>query len=461
MKPKRRINSLVNYLSIRLFIGFLLFIQSVASAQNFHLLVFADTDDPGLSAPNLMNISYLTEMANEVCQATGLKNRMVVYRGKDFLASRFDQVMTTFKPEPDDVVFFYFMGHGWNNSETEEPMLLFKTQGQSPGAANSRNLKVVFEQLRQKGNRLTLAFGESCNSAINDRSRAKPGTGRAMNVSEIKTEQLKNLFLKSRAAIVLHTCKRGQKSNSSEDGGWFFMSFYEQYKGFVAKSYKQQPAEWEPLLVASTRATMEYAREQGASQDPVFRVFAAGSGQSVAASTPTPQPAPPTKLEKTPSPARTQLPTSPAQTLVVNAPETKEVTPEGAGNGEFGNTCVINRVAYKTLESHLAYLKSFRDRVMKMENSAAAEEFRKFYSSDRQEFFRQAPQKLNVTKLASTEVKWFTDTCAETAELLDETAYYLDDPQFRNNVQSKLAIPIDNLSSTVIRLQDLLRRCKE
>ena len=196
----------------------LLWVALPAKAQNFHLLVFADTEDPGLSAPNLMNISYLTEMADEVCKSTGMTNKMAVYKGKDFLASRYDQVISSFRPEPNDVVFFYFMGHGWNNSESEEPMLLFRAAGQSPGAANSRNLKVVFEQLRRKGSRLTLAFGESCNSAINDRSRAKPGGGRVMNASEIKVEQLRNLFLKSRAAILLHTCKRGQKSNSAKMG---------------------------------------------------------------------------------------------------------------------------------------------------------------------------------------------------------------------------------------------------
>ncbi|RIV25423.1 hypothetical protein DYU11_08990 [Fibrisoma montanum] len=424
------------------------------SAQTFHLLIFADTDDPGLSAPNLMNISFLTEMANDVCQATGLKNQMMVFKGKDFLASRCDQVLSNFKPEANDVVFFYFMGHGWNNSETEEPMLLFKTQGQSPGPTNSRNLKAVFEQLRRKGNRLTLAFGESCNSAINDRSKAKGHNTRIMNVSAIQAEQLKNLFLQSRASILLHTCKRGQKSNSSEDGGWFFTSFYDQFKQFTSKSFRQQPAEWRALLSASTQSTIEYAREQGAVQEPVFQIFAtetvAGStGAAVATASPVS-----TGLSRVDSPSASVLEpsVSPVVTEPVSSPES---------TGDLTGICAINRVAFKALQSHLSYLKNFRGRVSTMEPDAAAEEFRKYYSTDRQEFFRLATQKLNVINLGPEDVAWFTKTCGETAELLDETNDYINDPQFRNIASSKLAIPIDNLGDTVARVQNLLRRCKE
>ena len=453
MKPKLRTNRLTDAVLPGLWMGLMLGLfacQSAVRAQNFHLLVFADTDDPGLSAPNLMNISYLTEVAETVCQSTGMKNRMVVYKGADFLASRCDQVLATFRPDPNDVVFFYFMGHGWNNAETEEPMLLFKTQGQSPGIANSRNLKTVFEQLRRKGNRLTLAFGESCNSAINDRSRAKKGSGAVMNVSDYNVDQLRNLFLASQGAILLHTCKRGQKSNSSEDGGWFFTSFLDQFKRFTARSYKQQPAQWEPLLLASANATAEYAREQGAVQEPVFRVLTPELVRSVAAVSPT-KPTRPMKAatETTELPA----PSPPS-------PETGK-SENTATVGEPGNTCAINRTAYNTMRSHLSYLENFRSRVMGMEAEAAANEFRKYYSTDRQEFFHQIPRKLNVGNLASGETKWFADISQETAELLDETAYYLDDPQFRNNAFRKLATPIVNLRSTVERVQDLLRRCKE
>lgn len=425
---------------------------STASAQSFHLLVFADTDDPGLSAPNLMNIAYLTEVADSICRTTGLKNRMTVYKGSDFLASRCDQVLTALRPEPNDVVFFYFMGHGWNNSETEEPMLLFKASGQSPGLTNSRNLKAVFEQLRRKGNRLTLAFGESCNSAINDRSRAKKGTGSVMNVSVFNPEQVKNLFLRSRMSILLHTCKRNQKSNSSEDGGWFFTSFLDQLKQFAAKPTRQ-PAQWEPLLLASAQATTEYAREQGAVQEPVFHIMTSAATNpsvtvkpSVAPVRPAAEPVTKTTLK--------------AEIIPVPTSSSAETTAP-ADADDLGNTCVINRTAYNVIRGHLSFLENFRSRVMTMESETAATEFRKYYSADRQAFFQQVPQKLNVGNLGPAEVKWFEGISQETAELLAETAYYIDDPQFRNNAYSKLAVPIDNLRSTVDRVRDLLRRCKE
>ncbi|MCX6216947.1 caspase family protein [Spirosoma sp.] len=452
MKQKsliKKIARLSGYQAVGLII-FLFSFQPALYAQNFHLLVFADTDDPGLSAPNLMNISFLTEMSETVCQATGLKNRMAVYKGSDFLATRCDQVLTALRPEPNDVVFFYFMGHGWNNSETEEPMLLFKAAGQNPGPANSRNLKAVFEQLRRKGNRLTLAFGESCNSAINDRSRAKPGSVHVMNVSVNNPEQLKKLFLESRMSILLHTCKRNQKSNSSEDGGWFFTSFMEQFKQVVARP-SRQPAQWESLLQASTKATVDFAREQGAVQEPVFHILSAGTASAPTAVKPS-RPMPGSVAATTAS-GTSAAPASDRDNT------TGVVDPANAS--ELGNTCAINRTAYNAMRSHLSFLENFRSRVMTMDREAAAEEFRKYYSTDRKEFFHNAPQKLNVVNLVASEVKWFTERSDETAELLDDVAYYVNDAQFKTTAYSQLAIPIDNLRNTVERVKDLIRRCKE
>ncbi|WP_288427529.1 caspase family protein [uncultured Spirosoma sp.] len=383
-----------------------------------------------------MNIAYLTEMADSVCRRTGLKRRMIVYEGNEFRAGRCDQVLTSLRPEPDDVVFFYFMGHGWNNSETEEPMLLFKTEGQSPGMANSRNLKAIYEQLRRKGNRLILVFGESCNSAINDRSRAKKGSGVVMNVSVFSAEQLRNLFLRSRMTVLLHTCKRNQKSNSSEDGGWFFTSFLDQFKQATAAN-SRQPARWESLLSASAKATAAYAHEQGAVQEPVFRI----ETQAVVASG---------RQTKPPATASELVSTSVQKEA--NRPEV--TTPAG------GNVCDINRTAFNAVRSHLSYLEAFRAKVTKMNSEEAADEFRHYYSPDRQVFFQQLAQKLNVTQLEPAEAAWFADVGKETSELLEETAYYLDDPHFRNNAYSKLAVPIDNMRSMVDRLQNLLRRCR-
>lgn len=98
---------------------------------------------------------------------------------------------------------------------------------------------------------------------------------------------------------------------------------------------------------------------------------------------------------------------------------------------------------------------------MTMDREAAAEEFRKYYSTDRKEFFHNAPQKLNVVNLVASEVKWFTERSDETAELLDDVAYYVNDAQFKTTAYSQLAIPIDNLRNTVERVKDLIRRCKE
>lgn len=148
--------------------------------------------------------------------------------------------------------------------------------------------------------------------------------------------------------------------------------------------------------------------------------------------------------------------------MPLTAPKQDKVANESSSDASPSeNICGINRTAFNTLRSQLDYLDKFYKRVLSMEKEAAAEDFRKYYSTDRQEFFRQAPKKLNILKLNPSDVQWFTKTCEETSEILDDIIYYVDDNQFRNTAYSKLPIPIDNLRLTISSLQDLLRLCKE
>ncbi|PSL27448.1 caspase family protein [Dyadobacter jiangsuensis] len=418
-------------------------------SQNFHLIVFADTDDPGLSAPNRMNIANLELIVDTLCGTINLNKHVMIFRGNDFRATKCDQVISTLRPAAEDIVFFYFMGHGWNNSEREEPMLLFKSDGHSPGVTNSRNLGVIFDELRKKGARLTLAFGESCNSAINDRSKAKKGTGIALNVSDVNAEKLKELFLRSNMSIILQSCKRGQKSNSSEDGGWFFGTFIETYKQIVSNSEKQKPT-WEMLLTRTSEATSLYAAEQGARQEPVFHIYPANNEAARKENSPN---------TKSPTPAANNTSKNEGIPAPLQKGEPKKSSVDGHTE-TGGNKCAINLTAVSVLQQELRWLEKFKKDLLTMGDAKAVEEYKRYYEPGRQEFFKELVKKLNVGQLDASEVQWFSEISQETAEYLDDTAYYLNHPQFTMKASAKLGIPIENLRNAAARIQDLMRDCK-
>lgn len=412
-------------------------------SQTLHLIVFADTDDPGLSAPNKMNIANLELIVDTLCKSINLKNHTSIYKGNDFRAPQCDQVIASLHPAADDVVFFYFMGHGWNNMEREEPMLLFKSEGKSPGLTNSRNLGTIFEQIRKKGSRLTLVFGESCNSAINDRSRAKKGTGIALNVSDVNKEQLRNLFLRSRMNIMVQSCKQGQKSNSSEDGGWFFGSFIETYKETVSGSQKK-PAQWETLLTKTAEATRSYANEQGTLQEPVFRIL-----KSEAATIKKP-------VEKQKIAQNQKAATAEPAEVSVNEKPVTTLTGD-----DMGNTCLINRNALSLLQQELTWMVNFKKGIHKIDQSQAAEEFQAHYEPGRQDFYKNLVQKLNLQHLKESKVKDFTEKTEETVSYLDDTAFYVNDPQFVMKAEAKLNAPIQNIQTIIAWVKELLNSCQE
>lgn len=440
-KPINGWREIGHWLAALLLLG-QLWTATPAHAQSLHLLVFADTEDPGLSSPNIANTAYLQTLAQEICTNLKLANKMVVYKGPAFEAANCDQVLADFGPGPDDIVFFYFMGHGWNNTQTDTPMLLFRAKGQSPSAVNSRNLSGIFEKLQKKGARLTLAFAESCNSALNDRSRARGITSRIANASDVSTEQLRNLFLRSQMSVLLHACKRGQKSNSSEDGGWFFGSFLESYR-YAVSTRNPEPASWEALLTNSARATADYAVEQGTVQEPVFHIY----GKPMANT-----PALVLKSGKALK-AAGSVPVQPDPATGVAGEKT------GADVDGLGDVCALNRVAFNVLLEEQAWLNQYYERIQELSKAEAVEQFQKHYDEPHRLFFQQLVQRLNAGGLAATQQKQLIQNGQDIADILDEIADNVKKPDFKMTSRSKLATPIDTIGAIIEQVRGLQRRC--
>lgn len=245
-----------------------------AWGQTLHFLVFTDTDDPDIGGATLKTHTYLVnDLAPAIAKQAGLALNLSNHFGGHCRVNELDETISQLKAGPDDVIFFYFVGHGWNSRLNDYPSLIFgnaNTDRTSLETA-SRNLLDIYQQLRARNARLTIAIGEACNK---ERSDEPPLTsGRAVEIMKNTTynpQRFQRLFRNYRGGFVMSSSKRGQFSHSDPKGGWMSVSWQNAVRQQMADG-QTGPATWDKLLKDVVQQTESLARANGDPQNPQIK----------------------------------------------------------------------------------------------------------------------------------------------------------------------------------------------
>ena len=108
-------------------------------AQTMHVIIFAATSDTEIGGGNTISYQNLLTEVDRVRINTGMD--VVFYPGnsnkpgkntpKNFNTETANQVISAVNCEANDVVLFYFIGHGYQSILNETPNLIFKNSQSS------------------------------------------------------------------------------------------------------------------------------------------------------------------------------------------------------------------------------------------------------------------------------------------------------------------------------------------
>ncbi|MEM6846272.1 MAG: caspase family protein [Bacteroidota bacterium] len=240
-----------------------------------HLIVFSDTDDNNLGSGAKQVNKVLSDNFTQLAKLADMPLRKHFYDSKDFYhnSGQVDRALDNLSVDDEDVVVFYFFGHGFRYKDQQGayPYLFAGKNGVEHPNNAGISLAHVYHKLKDKGARLSLVFGEVCNSEINlGLPQPEPANHVfPMSFNVFDKEQVKKLFVEAEGEVIMSSSQPGQYSYATSTGGYFFNSFIDVLQ-YEASNQNKGVANWEDLMQETVRRVQCLSSNQGRKQTPQY-----------------------------------------------------------------------------------------------------------------------------------------------------------------------------------------------
>jgi hypothetical protein len=204
---------------------------------------------------------FITNVTND------LKIPLKVY-DVEFYAAKSKKFITDFKCSPNDIVFFYYSGHGYryNDQDVVWPFLNVCKSENDQIDQCALSLNWVYKEIEKKNPRLTISLGDCCNSLIGINEPKMQLSRDIKYKSQHAPEGYKNLFLETKGTIVASGSIPGQYSLGTEDGGIFSNSLIE----VLTNSRENSSVNWKLVMAKATTDAESNSKKE---QKPHFMVI--------------------------------------------------------------------------------------------------------------------------------------------------------------------------------------------
>jgi Uncharacterized protein conserved in bacteria len=246
-----------------------------SNSPTIHVILFADTDDAMAKSVGLATKEYFEDNFVPMLQRTTQMNvQTYIKHGQPaFTLHELEQTIEQLNTSQDDVIFFYFVGHGYNQSNDQFPTMTLGTNGESL-YSRSMDLRTVFNKLKAKNHRLLLVVAEACNREYGTAHFGKEQDLTSnFSVSEFSQKRIQKLFSQERGNYLVCSSKKGQDSYFiTSRVGYFATAFIDAFSE-EARVGNRLPLSWKTIWNKTARKTKEIARRNSEVQEPYYKYF--------------------------------------------------------------------------------------------------------------------------------------------------------------------------------------------
>ncbi len=199
-----------------------LFESQKVHGQKLHAIIFADDgSSDGRQNDRMEDLKNLKKMMYDISKYAELELNLIVNTGVSFNSIKLSQAIRDIKVDNDDVVLFYYNGHGANEKRDKWPSISLNN--------GLLSLSDIHKALCASNAKLIISVGDCCNNFMNGLNENKPFSEYVYNNEKVEIG-FKQLFknFSGRKNIILSASSQGQFSYSDlKLGAIFGISFRE------------------------------------------------------------------------------------------------------------------------------------------------------------------------------------------------------------------------------------------
>ena len=231
--------------------------------QTLHALVFINKKELGREVDRQADMKNMSSFCRDIANQIGYKLNLRTNSDNEFTAKEVDREINNLNVQSNDIVIFYYGGHGYNQGKNKWPTLNLKDKNYW----FSDILKVI-NQHKSKA-KLMLCIAACCNKGYDNANL--PST----TFNPISSKNMKALFtdFKGKKTILISSSMQGQLSWSDKRyGSLFGISFRSAIYEFTNNSNLT------PTWDVVNKKTKEYTlRASGNKQSPQFQIIHAAN----------------------------------------------------------------------------------------------------------------------------------------------------------------------------------------
>lgn len=237
------------------FIASLFPIQAPLWGANLHAIIVCDTHGDNIEASVIADFNRISSKIKSICEITKLKPHLLAYTGKK-ASSDFLNGANSLAVKSDDVVLFYWSGHGMRFEGQQDPWPIFDFTYDDTIVSQY----LVTTILAGKNPRLLLSISDCCNdfaykSLMPDQKK----------ITEIQKKNYKTLFLQASGVYIATAALPGEfalglnskvREMQLPAGGFYTTALLEALD--QETSLLQEELTWEMIFTIAGEKTIEY-----------------------------------------------------------------------------------------------------------------------------------------------------------------------------------------------------------
>lgn len=242
---------MIKHVGIMLFVIVVVVLAGMAEAATLHAILVADTTNPRGGDSMQSDLSNMWAFLNKIATNTPIPLNPRVFQGDSLTPDNVLGAVYLVDVNQDDVVFFYYAGHGASGSSAF-PMMYF--------GGGAVDMAQVISGLYNKKPRLLIALADCCNVFLTEGMESAP----FLPIKPINQESYHRLFLNSSGVVLAAGAAPGESAYGYSRGGIFTNAFLTQCEGML----DSLSPHWSGVSMEPLRT---YASEQPY-QHPIFDI---------------------------------------------------------------------------------------------------------------------------------------------------------------------------------------------